>query len=226
MFKSRYSKVLTIILIILIIAIIVITTILSVNAYKKYKEEKDREKAYATLQDDIQEEENTIENNIDINVPLEPIQNATINNNTSSGTTRPKTKFYKNYPMVGYIEIPKTKVKYPILIDISPAALETSVGVMYPSNPSLNEPGNVVIIGHNYRNGQFFSNNKKLVIGDKIKITDLKGRTLTYTIYEISTLPETDTEYITRERGDNIEISISTCTDDGKARLVILARVQ
>jgi len=97
---------------------------------------------------------------------------------------------------------------------------------MYPSNPSLNEPGNVVIIGHNYRNGQFFSNNKKLVIGDKIKITDLKGRTLTYTIYEISTLPETDTEYITRERGDNIEISISTCTDDGKARLVILARVQ
>ena len=226
MFKSRYSKVLTIILIILIIAIIVITTILSVNAYKKYKEEKDREKAYATLQDDIQEEENTIENNIDINVPLEPIQNATINNNTSSGTTRPKTKFYKNYPMVGYIEIPKTKVKYPILIDISPAALETSVGVMYPSNPSLNEPGNVVIIGHNYRNGQFFSNNKKLVIGDKIKITDLKGRTLTYTIYEISTLPETDTEYITRERGDNIEISLSTCTDDGDARLVILARVE
>ena len=226
MFKSRYSKVLTIILIILIIAIIVITTILSVNAYKKYKEEKDREKAYATLQDDIQEEENTIENNIDINVPLEPIQNATINNNTSSGTTRPKTKFYKNYPMVGYIEIPKTKVKYPILIDISPAALETSVGVMYPSNPSLNEPGNVVIIGHNYRNGQFFSNNKKLVIGDKIKITDLSGKTLTYTIYEISTIPETDTEYITRERGDNIEISLSTCTDDGKARLVILARVE
>ena len=34
-----------------------------------------------------------------------------------------------------------------------------------------------------------------------------------------------DAEYMTRDTGDNIEISLSTCTDDSKGRLVILARV-
>lgn len=159
---------------------------------------------------------------------IQPIEGNETGNNTSGNDTvsRPATRFYKEYPMVGYIKIPKTGIEYPILLDISPGALEVAVGVMYPSNPQLNEPGNVVIIGHNYRDGKFFANNKNLVIGDKIQITDLSGKTLTYTIYEISTIPETDTEYITRQRGDNIEISLSTCTDDGRDRLVILARVQ
>lgn len=229
MFKSKYSTVLTVILIIVIIAIIIIAAILGIKAYKDYQDEKERQKIYATLQD---ETENQIDNNnnniVDEDILMEPIDtNTVVNNNTTNGTTsQKKTKFYKNYPMIGYIKIDKTNIEYPILLDVSPGALETSVGVMYPSNPTLNVPGNVVIIGHNYRNGKLFSNNKKLVIGDKIKITDLSGKTLTYTIYEISTIPDTDTEYITRERGDNIEISLSTCTDDGKARLVILARVE
>ena len=96
--------------------------------------------------------------------------------------------------------------------------------MLYPTNPTLNEPGNVVIIGHNYRNGKFFSNNKKLSVGDKINITNESGKKLTYTIYEIfETTPE-DTEYMTRDTGNNIEISLSTCTDDGNKRLVILAK--
>lgn len=228
MFKNKYSTVLTVILVILIIAILIIAIILSINVYKNYKDNKESERIFAELQGDYIDDQNQTNNDIDENIttqPIEPVDQT----NTSGGTTtssRPRTKFYKQYPMIGYIKIEKTKVEYPILLDISPSALETSVGVMYPSNPKLNEPGNTVIIGHNYRNGKFFSNNKKLVIGDKIKITDLNGKTLTYTIYEISTLPDTDTEYITRERGDNIEISLSTCTDDGKARLVILARVE
>ncbi len=229
MFKSKYSTVLTVLLIILIIAILVIAIILSVNAYKSYKDDKERAKTISDLQDDVNtEDKNETKNEIDGNLIIQPIIPGEQTNTTSPGgtTSRPKTKFYKEYPMIGTIKIEKTKAEYPILLDVSPGALETAVGVMYPSNPKLNEPGNTVIIGHNYRNGKFFSNNKKLVIGDKIQITDLKNKTLTYTIYEISTLPETDTEYITRDRGDNTEISLSTCTDDGKARLVILARTE
>lgn len=228
MFKSKYSTVLTIFLIILIIAIIVIVVILVAGEYKDYREEQDRKKVYATMKENANtiDNENT-ENNTNENLLIQPVEDNIVSNNTSQETTtRPTTKFYKDYPVVGYIKIEKTNIEYPILTDISPGALETSVGVMYPSNPKLNQPGNTVIIGHNYRNGKFFSDNKKLVIGDKIQITDLTGKTLTYKIYEISTIPETDTEYITRNRGDNIEISLSTCTDDGKARLVILAKAE
>jgi len=233
MFKSKYSTVLTIILIILIIAIIIIATVLAIGAYKDYQEEKERNNIYTTMQDNtnIDKPDEDANNTGDDETLIKPIDTNTAGSGNTTGdgsgqATRKTTKFYKEYPMIGYIKIEKTKVNYPILLDVSPGALDTAVGVMYPSNPKLNTPGNVVIIGHNYRNGKFFADNEQLVIGDTIKITDLDGKTLTYTIYEISTLPETDTEYITRERGDNIEISLSTCTDDGEARLVILARVQ
>ena len=81
--------------------------------------------------------------------------------------------------------------------------------------------GNIVIVGHNYRNGMFFSNLKKVSTGDKIRITDMKGQTLVYTVYEkYETTPE-DVAYITRNVGDNIEITLVTCTDDSSARIIV-----
>ena len=89
----------------------------------------------------------------------------------------------------------------------------------------LNEVGNVVIAGHNYRNGMFFSNLKKVSTGDKIKITDVNGRTLVYTVYEkYETTPE-DVAYITRNVGETIEITLVTCTDNSEARIIVKAKV-
>lgn len=231
MFEGRYGKILTIILIAIIIAIVLVLTIVGINIYKDYSEKKDREKTFAELQQNNVNEDSSTEDGNEVNeeenLTIGTVENGITNSTTTnpSVSSRPKTKYYKEYPMVGYIKIEKTKIEYPILLDISPSALETSVGVMYPTNPSLNQPGNVVIIGHNYRNGKFFSNNKNLAVGDKIKITDLTGKTLTYTIYEKFETTANDTEYITRDRGDNIEISLSTCTDQGDRRIIILARV-
>ena len=128
--------------------------------------------------------------------------------------------------MLGYITIPKTSVKEPILDTVTPESLNTAVAVLYPSNPQLNQPGNVVIVGHNYRNGQFFSNNKKLSTGDKIKIKDNSGTELTYTIYEVFETTEQDTSFYNRDTNGAIEVTLSTCTDDAKARTIILARVE
>jgi len=231
MFEGRYGKILTIILIAIIIAIVLVLTIVGINIYKDYSEKKDREKTFAELQQNNVNEDSSTEDGNEVNeeenLTIGTVENGITNSTTTnpSVSSRPKTKYYKEYPMVGYIKIEKTKIEYPILLDISPSALDTSVGVMYPTNPSLNQPGNVVIIGHNYRNGKFFSNNKNLAVGDKIKITDLTGKTLTYTIYEKFETTANDTEYITRDRGDNIEISLSTCTDQGDRRIIILARV-
>lgn len=233
MFRSKYNSVLTIVLIIVIIAILIVITTMGIKAYKNYEDDKERKKIISEMQENgLEDDENQIGNNTNENVAvIDPITNENINSNQntnggSNGTSRPKVKKYKGYTVIGYIKIEKTNLEYPILLDVSPGALETAVGVMYPDNPQLNEPGITVIIGHNYRNGKFFSNNKELIVGDKIKITDLTGRTLTYEIYEISTVPDTDTEYISRDRGNNTEIALSTCTDDGQDRLVILAKVK
>ena len=234
MFNSKYGTVLTVILIVSIILIVLITIVFGVKKYREYTDKKANQEVYSQLVEDVNSNANTnnttnnTSNEVDFQINLAGSTNNTVGSQPGegNGSTKRKRIYYKDYPVVGYIKIEKTSVEYPILLDISPGALDTAVGVMYPSTPKINQPGNVVIIGHNYRNNKFFSNNKKLEIGDEIQITDLNGKTLTYKIYEKFQTTETDTEFITRDRGNNIEISLSTCTDDAKARLILLARVE
>ena len=230
MVQTKYGNLLTIILIVIIVLILVIGGILISKWYKGEKIKKENEKVISQISDNNITDTNTLEpgetkQEENVVVPeITDVSGGTTKTSTKTGGTKKKV-YLNNFVVSGYIEIPKTGIKYAIIETSSVKALETAVAIAYPSNPVLNTPGNVVIQGHNYRNGKFFSNNKKLKIGDKIKITDTSNKTLTYTIYEIfETTPE-DAAYFTRDTGDNIEISLSTCTDDGKARLVILAKV-
>ena len=47
---------------------------------------------------------------------------------------------------------------------------------------------------------------------------------MTYTIYDNFETDDTDTEYMTRDTQGAVEISLTTCTDYSKARLIILAK--
>ena len=78
----------------------------------------------------------------------------------------------------------------------------------------------------NYRNDLFFSNNKKLSNGDKIYITDLNGTKLSYTIYNIFQTEENDTSFYNRDTDGAKEITLSTCTDDTSARLIVEAKAE
>ena len=62
--------------------------------------------------------------------------------------------------------------------------------------------------------------------GDKIYITDNSGKKLTYTIYDKFETSDTDTSFYQRDTGGKAEITLSTCTDDSKARLIILAKAE
>lgn len=126
-----------------------------------------------------------------------------------------------NYDPVGKIEIPKTNINYPIYGQIAKATLEAGVAIAY--GPGLNEAGNTVIYGHNFRNGKFFSNNKKIVSGDIIYITDSVGNRIAYKVYNVYRTTPTDANYMVRETGGRREISLQTCTDDNRARIIIWA---
>lgn len=224
MFKSKYSNFLTIVLIVAIIFVIALVSVLAVSAYKRYKNDKDAENAIGRFDNSVIQNGTTNNNGGTGLIEQNIINSGSNENTTTSEGTRPVT-YYNNYVMIGYIEIPKINIKYPILEKETVASLEQSVAVRYPDNPKLNEAGNVVIAGHNYRNGQFFSNLKNVATGDIVKITDTNGQTLVYTIYEkYETTPE-DVAYITRDTGDNTEITLVTCTNDSNARIVVKAKV-
>lgn len=225
--NSKYSKVLTIVLIVIVVLIIGLLIFWGVSTLRKRSAETEVDNAISAFKNNIST--NTIGNNTSSNINIvNPYGNNIINEeniiNNETGGNEDGTMKYKGFTMLGYIEIPKTGIKYPVLAETNKQALETSVAKLY--GPGLNKVGNTVIVGHNYRNGTFFSDNAKLAMGDSIYITDETGQTLTYIIYKkYQTTPE-DADYATRDTAGAKEITLSTCTDDSGARIVIWAKAQ
>lgn len=229
MLNSKYSKVLTIILIIAIVIIVGLLVFIGIDWYKAYTVGKDTQNSLDQFNSYIENNQNNdnnanFENNIDNNNIIEEPNNNNIieepsdnnNNSNSEGLT------YKGIKVAGVIEIPKTKVKYNVLDDPSAKAMEVGITIIY--GPGLNQTGNTVLAGHNYRNGTFFSNNNKLSSGDKIYITDLSGKKVSYTIYKKYKTDPNDFSYATRNTNGKREISLTTCTDDSSARIIIWAK--
>ena len=229
MVKNRYSKSLTIILVIVIIAIVGLLIYFGIDVYRKYyieraagdavKEFEDQMNQIASLPQGNALDLNGLSDSIDVN-GLGQDGSTTQASNEGTGVK------YMGYDVIGTIEIPATDVKYPIVADyeMSINAMNVAIVKMYPGTIDLNEPGNTVLVGHNYRNGTFFSNNKRLEDGDKIYITDNTGRRVTYEVYNKYETSTSDSEYMTRDTNGKREISLSTCTDDTTRRLIIWAR--
>ena len=228
MFETKYSRMLTIFMIAGIVLIVLILGITGLIIAKNGNEKREALDAVDRFKGQINEQtEDTTKNNASEPVneiaPSIGIENI-VTNNKSSTNKEDDTKTYKGFPMVGTIEIPAINLNYPVLKDASKASMEISVGIY--DGPGLNEIGNTTIAGHNYRDGRFFANNKKLVEGDKVYITDLTGRKITYSIYKTYTTSPEDSSYLDRETEGRREISLTTCTDDTQSRLIIWAKEQ
>ncbi len=143
----------------------------------------------------------------------------------SSSSSKSSGITIDGYSVVGTIRIPATGIKYSIFASPTPKALERGVGLVYTEN-GLNEPGNSVIAGHNYRNRLFFSKNKNLVVGNLIYIKDVTGVERTYQIYNKFVTNSQDASFYQRNTNGGREITLSTCTDQGTKtgeRLIIFA---
>ena len=221
MFESKYNKLLTIILIIAVIAIIALLVYLGINYLSESSSTQDAAAFVETYEDDAQPDSSDDAGENNTGDGSNPLDSADGGSGSGSGTLTSK-KTYKGYTVNGTMKIPKINFSYPVLDKVTKSSIETSVAILYGAG--LNQVGNTVIIGHNYRNGQFFSNNKKLSKGDKIYITDYEGKQKTYEIYnKFETTPE-DTSFYQRDTNGKAEITLSTCTDDSSARLIIFAR--
>lgn len=239
--KNKYNKFLTVLFILIIIGIVVLA---GFWIYDKYQEKTVTEDATSAVDEFLElvgatnvdnvtgveatemqtntgdEEENNEGEKI---TQTSNKKTTTTKKKSTSNTSTSYSPTYKGFPMVGSIEIPKTKIKYPILAQVTKKSIEKSVAVFY--SPGLNQIGNTIIMGHNYRNGLFFSKNKNLEIGDKIYITDLSGTRLEYTIYDKYETSESDSSYLTLETNGTIEVTLATCTDyDTSRRIIIRAR--
>ena len=130
--EKKYDNILTVILVIAIAATLVLTGFWLYDTYTKNKVDKDALDAIEEFNNQIaQNQQNTIEEPEEEPIE-EPTQTeeTTANNNNSGGTSNSSSK-YKNFTILGEIQIPKTKVKYPVLQEITPKALNTAVSKLY-----------------------------------------------------------------------------------------------
>lgn len=133
---------------------------------------------------------------------------------------------YKGYDTFGELRIPTIDLKQKVISSVTPDAIEISSAYLY-STDGFNRPGNTVIIGHNYRNGELFSNVTKLKIGDKIYLKTNGQDEIEYTIYKIFETSSSDASFYNRDTEGKREITLSTCTDDVEVtdnRLIILGK--
>lgn len=149
------------------------------------------------------------------------------NNQTKTNNTKIDTKTYTSKDGVKYtteaiLKIPKINIEYPVLSATSDALLFVSLNKYW--GPQPNEVGNYCIVGHYYENGKMFGKLHKLKNGDKAELTDLSGNTLKYQVYNKYVVEPTDTRCTSQLTDGRKELTLITCTNGGKQRLVVKLR--
>lgn len=126
------------------------------------------------------------------------------------------------YYTIGTINIPKISCSYPILSSKEEnfnTLLKIAPCKFWGPNP--NEIGNFCVVAHNYKNSQFFSKVPTLENGDIVQITDLFGNTVEYEVYDKYVVYPENTECTSQLTNGKREVTLITCTNDNKQRVVV-----
>ena len=160
--------------------------------------------------DKIRQESIVLENNKSTIIE-ESVPTATVNSKT-----------YQGYEVIAILKIPSIGIEYPVLAETSAELMEISLNKYWGGNP--NEVGNFCIIGHNYKSGKHFGKLKNVKMGDKVILTDDSERTITYEVYDTYVIDPYDTKCTSQLTDGKKEVTLITCSNQGKNRLVVKAR--
>lgn len=217
-----------------IISIILITILFSFYAYAEYDRNKNEDISKDILagmtvkQNTVVNDDTIINSNNEawiisldgsgdiVNLPEEPEPQTT----TLTGTYTASNG--KTYNTIGSINIPSIGVNYPILAETTDNLLKVSVCRFWGGN--ANEVGNLCIAGHNYRNNRFFSKVLTLKVGDIIEITDLNNQTIKYSVYDKYTVDPKDRSCTSQVTNGKKIVTLITCTNDSKQRVIVQAQ--
>lgn len=134
----------------------------------------------------------------------------------------------QGYEVIGIVKIPKIEIEYPILAIETTNPEETKapmkISIVRYWGGNVNDYGNLSIAGHNNYDGTMFGKTKKLETGDIIELTDLKKQTISYEIYSKFVTNPNDVSILKTEDNTVREVTLITCTNGNKERLILKAR--
>ncbi len=143
--------------------------------------------------------------------PIDTVETASYTDN--SGTT---------YTYESILSIPHLGIQYPVLADTSDELLKISLNKFWGGSP--NSVGNYCIVGHNYKNGKMFGKLKQINTGDLVYLQDMSGKKLAYQVYDRYVVYPDNTQCTSQITNGLKEMTLITCTNGGKQRLVVKCR--
>ena len=209
----------------LFLSVFLICLLFSYYIYAEYDRNKSEEVSKEILAEIKEQVDTTIkkDENDKIVVILEvPGAQEDNENKTENDTKTYTSKDGVKYTTEAILKIPKINIEYPVLSATSDALLFVSLNKYW--GPEPNDVGNYCIVGHYYENGKMFGKLHKLKNGDKAELTDLSGNTLTYQVYNKYVVEPTDTRCTSQLTDGRKELTLITCTNGGKQRLVVKLR--
>ncbi len=220
----------------LFLSVFLICLLFSYYIYAEYDRNKSEQVSREILEQIKYQVDDTVkkEENDRIVVILEVANQEDKNqeNNVKQNESKIDTKTYTSKDGIEYtteaiLKIPCINIEYPVLSKTSPELLFVSLNKYHPKDLMPNEVGNYCIVGHYYENGKMFGKLHKLKNGDTAELTDLTGRTITYQVYDKYVVQPTDTSCTSQLTAWNMqkrELTLITCTNGGKQRLVVKLR--
>lgn len=132
------------------------------------------------------------------------------------------------YKVIGVVKIPKIQIEYPIL-DIDTYNPEETkepmkISIVKYWGGKVNEYGNLSIAGHNNYDGTMFGKTKNLEIGDIVELIDLENNTIQYQIYDKFVTDPNDVTILATNDETIREVTLITCTNGNKNRLILKAK--
>ena len=127
-----------------------------------------------------------------------------------------------SYTIESRLSYDRLGISYPVLADESDSLLKVSLCKYW--GPSANSVGNYCVVGHNYKSGKMFGKLSSARNGDIVKLTDLNGNTVEYSVYNMYTVEPTDVSCTSQLTNGKRELTLITCSSHGTRRLVIKCR--
>ena len=220
---KRKRKTYKVIFILCLVLIVILTGYYVLAEYDKSQKEQISREILNQMNDSTTVEDNFIvvaldEDPTEEEVPIVEMQTTTTTNTIDSEVTANGV----SYQTEAILDYPKLGISYPVLSEESEELLKVSLCKYWGPNP--NKVGNYCIVGHNYLSGKMFGKLSSAAIGDEINLTDLNNNKVTYVVYNRYVVEPTDVSCTSQLTNGQREITLITCTNYGKQRLVVKAR--
>ena len=208
--------------IVFILSVLVVLSLIIFVVYSEYDKRKG-EAISKQILDNIANTDTTVINDdtlvVALNDGVEEVQPKQL----EKFNTVYKTDSGKEYKVDSVLNIPSLEIRYPVLSESSDDLLKISLNKFWGGDP--NSVGNYCIVGHNYDGKDiFFGKLNKIQNGDIVELEDKTGKVLQYKVYNKFIVQPTDVACTSQLTNDKKEMTLITCSDGGKTRLVVKCR--